>query len=214
MKKKDKATHWNKHEIWLGVLFALISVLIIFGTLIFGIGYSLREAQKTMDRNIADLKKQCQNYSDFLASDEAKSLIRLTEQTENVSETLALLDENRRQDYINSIFDIQRLDCILILDETLKPDDSLKPTGRHITAVTVYEEWATEVQSPAVRSILNQPKKVYSARIQHKSNTYDIAAVARTDADGIVFCAVRQNEDKLDHYYEPVRNLLRETRPD
>lgn len=208
MKKKDKATHWNKHEIWLGVLFVLISVLIIFGTLIFGIGYSLREAQKTMDRNIADLKKQCQNYSDFLASDEAKSLIRLTEQTENVSETLALLDENRRQDYINSIFDIQRLDCILILDETLKPDDSLKPTGRHITAVTVYEEWATEVQSPAVRSILNQPKKVYSARIQHKSNTYDIAAVARTDADGIVFCAVRQNEDKLDHYYEPVRNLL------
>ena len=71
-----------------------------------------------------------------------------------------------------------------------------------------YEEWATEVQSPAVRSILNQPKKIYSARIQHKSNTYDIAAAARTDADGIVFCAVRQNEEKLDHYYEPVRNLL------
>ena len=208
MKKKGKATHRNKREFWLGVLFALISVLMMFGTLIFGIGYSRREAQKTMDRNIADLKRQCQNYNDFLASDETKSLIRLTEQAEDVSETLALLDENRRQDYINSIFDSQRLACILVLDETLKPDDSLKPTGRHITAVPGYEEWATEVQNPAVRSILSQPKKIYSARIQHKDNIYDIAAVARTDADGIVFCAVRQNEEKLEHFYEPVRNLL------
>ena len=208
MKKKGKATHWNKREFWLGVLFAFISVLMMFGTLIFGIGYSRREAQKTMDRNIADLKRQCQNYNDFLASDEAKSLIRLTEQAENVSETLALLDENQRQGYINSILESQRLACILVLDETLKPDDSLKPTGRHMTAVTGYEEWATEVQNPAVRSILNQPKKIYSARIQHKGNTYDIAAVARTDAAGIVFCAVRQNEEKLEHFYEPVRNLL------
>ena len=37
MKKKGKATHRNKREFWLGVLFALISVLMLFGTLIFGI---------------------------------------------------------------------------------------------------------------------------------------------------------------------------------
>lgn len=36
MKKKGKVIHRNKREIWLGVFFALISVLMIFGTLIFG----------------------------------------------------------------------------------------------------------------------------------------------------------------------------------
>ena len=41
----------------------------MLGTLFFSIEYSRREAQKTMDRNIGDLKKQINDYNEFLAAE-------------------------------------------------------------------------------------------------------------------------------------------------
>ena len=188
----------------------------MLGTLFFGIGYSRREAQKTMDRNIGDLKKQINDYNEFLAADEVKSLIRLTEQAGDLSETLAMLDKNRRQEYIESIYESQRLSCILVLDENLNPDDCLKTARRNGTAGECYENWIEDVGSPAIKGVLEHPKKIYSARIRHEGATYDIAAVARTDEKGIVFCATRQADEKLELHFSPVRNLLarNETRLD
>ena len=76
------------------------------------------------------------------------------------------------------------------------------------TADECYESWIAELQSPAIKAISDHPKKVYSARIRHGGDNYDIAAVARTDAKGIVFCATRQADEKLELHYSPVRNLL------
>ena len=127
MKRKKERTSLQKHDVRFAILFTSIGVVLMLGTLFFGIGYSRREAQKTMDRNIGDLKKQINDYNEFLAADEVKSLIRLTEQAEDLSETLAMLDKNRRQEYIESIYERQRLSCIFVLDENLNPDDCQKP---------------------------------------------------------------------------------------
>ena len=208
MKQKTKRTPLQKHDISVAALIISIGALMMLGTLFFGIGYSRSEAQKTMDRNIGDLKKQINDYNEFLAADEVKSLIRLTEQAEDLSETLAMLDKNRRQEYIESIYESQRLSCILVLDETLNPDDCLKTARRNGTAGECYEHWMEEVESPAIKGVLDHPKKIYSARIRHEGATYDIAAVARTDAKGIVFCATRQADEKLELHHSPVRNLL------
>lgn len=208
MKQKTKRTPLQKRDIRFAVLIISIGALMMLGTLFFGIEYSRREAQKTMDRNISDLKKQINDYNEFLAADEVKSLIRLTEQAEDLSETLAMLDKNRRQEYIESIYESQRLSCIFVLDENLNPDDCLKTAGRNGTAGECYENWIEEVGSPAIKGVLEHPKKIYSARIRHEGATYDIAAVARTDEKGIVFCATSQADEKLELHYSPVRNLL------
>lgn len=208
MKQKTKRTPLQKHDIRVAALIISIGALMMLGTLFFSIEYSRREAQKTMDRNIGDLKKQINDYNEFLAADEVKSLIRLTEQAEDLSETLAMLDKNRRQEYIESIYESQRLSCILVLDENLNPDDCLKTARRNGTAGECYENWIEEVGSPAIKGVLEHPKKIYSARIRHEGATYDIAAVARTDEKGIVFCATRQADEKLELHYSPVRNLL------
>lgn len=208
MKRKKERTSLQKHDVRFAILFTSIGVVLMLGTLFFGIGYSRREAQKTMDRNIGDLKKQINDYNEFLAADEVKSLIRLTEQAEDLSETLAILDKNRRQEYIESVYESQRLSCILVLDENLNPDDCLKTARRNGTARECYENWIEEVESPAIKGVLEYPKKIYSARIRHEGATYDIAAVARTDEKGIVFCATRQADEKLELHYSPVRNLL------
>ena len=165
MKQKTKRTPLQKHDIRVAALIISIGALMMLGTLFFSIEYSRREAQKTMDRNIGDLKKQINDYNEFLAADEVKSLIRLTEQAEDLSETLAMLDKNRRQEYIESIYESQRLSCILVLDENLNPDDCLKTARRNGTAGECYENWIEEVGSPAIKGVLEHPKKIYSARI-------------------------------------------------
>ena len=206
----------QKHDIRVAVLIFSIGALMMLGTLFFSIEYSRREAQKTMDRNISDLKKQINDYNEFLAADEVKSLIRLTEKAESLSEALDMLDDGARQEYIERIYDSQRLSCILVLDENLNPDDFMKTVKSKGTADECFENWIAELQSPAIKAISDHPNKVYSARIRHSGDNYDIAAVARTDAKGIVFCATRQADKKLELHYSPVRNLLarNETRLD
>lgn len=216
MKQKTKRTPLQKHDIRVAVLVFSIGALMMLGTLFFSIEYSRREAQKTMDRNISDLKKQINDYNEFLAADEIKSLIRLTEKAESLSEALSMLDDGGRQEYIERIYDSQRLSCILVLDENLNPDNFMRTVKCNGTADECYEGWIAELQSPAIKAISDHPKKVYSARIRHSGDNYDIAAVARTDAKGIVFCATRQADAKLELHYSPVRNLLarNETRLD
>lgn len=208
MKQKTKRTPLQKHDIRVTALIASIGAIMMLGTLFFSIEYSRREAQKTMDRNISDLKKQINDYDEFLAADEVKSLIRLTEKAESLSEALAMLDDGGRQEYIERIYDSQRLSCILVLDENLNPDNFMRTVKCNGTADECYESWIAELQSPAIKAISDHPKKVYSARIRHGGDTYDIAAVARTDAKGIVFCATRQADEKLELHHSPVRNLL------
>lgn len=91
MKQKTKRTPLQKHDIRVTALIISIGAIMMLGTLFFSIEYSRREAQKTMDRNISDLKKQINDYNEFLAADEVKSLIRLTEKAESLSEALACL---------------------------------------------------------------------------------------------------------------------------
>lgn len=93
--------------------------------------------------------------------------------------------------------------CILILDETLMPD------SRIVTdKMGDYRVWKEYILNPSVSSLLTFPKKIFSARITHEGQTYDIAAAARKDAKGVIFCAMRQESDKLMAHYTPVKNLL------
>ena len=101
MKQKTKRTPLQKHDIRVTALIASIGAIMMLGTLFFGIEYSRREAQKTMDRNISDLKKQINDYNEFLAADEVKSLIRLTEQAEDLSEVSDYEGEKLTQKEIN-----------------------------------------------------------------------------------------------------------------
>ncbi len=185
------------------VLFILVGIALMLGTLLYGVKYSQADAQNTMDENISDLKKQINDYNDFLALDEVKSLTRLTDKAEDISKTLAVLDKSKWKEYIETIYDSQRLSCILVLDEDLNPIEGCVATGES------YDDWSTELQSAAVAGVLEHPKKLYSARLSRDgSGTYDIAVVTRTDENGVVFCAAQQTDENLELNYSAVKNLL------
>lgn len=183
-------------------LLILVGIALFAGALCFGIPYSLNSAHDAMERNIGDLKKQCGDYSDFLATDETKSLVRLTEQAEGIGTDLTLLAENVRNDFLKQYCNSQRLDCVLLLDGNLKPDLVYSPIAMH------YGDWKDEIELSAVSAILDMPKKIYAARIKKDGLTYDIAAAARQDKKGLVFCVLRQSDESLGFHRSSVRNLL------
>ena len=192
----------NRTEI-IATAIIFLGVVIMAIALYFGTADSLNTAQNTMERHISDLKKQCNDYDEFLTSDKVKSLMRLTEQAGDLGDTLALLPDKAKSEYLTVFMESQRLACILILDETLMPD------SRIVTdKMGDYRVWKEYILNPSVSSLLTFPKKIFSARITHEGQTYDIAAAARKDAKGVIFCAMRQESDKLMAHYTPVKNLL------
>lgn len=184
------------------ILLVSVGIIILSGTLYFSVSYSLNTVQSTMKRNISDLKKQCGSYSDFLAADEVKSLFHLTERAEGLGVSLPMIEKKERNNFLKNFFDCQRLDCVLILDGNLNPDSSYPSIGMS------YGDWKDEIKSPSVQAVLSFPKKIYSARVKYNGATYDIAAAARKDKKGVVFCAALQNDENLKFHYSPVRSLL------
>lgn len=200
-RRTDRRSRSRTEIIATAIIF--LGVVIMAIALYFGTADSLNTAQNTMERHISDLKKQCNDYDEFLTSDKVKSLMRLTEQAEDLGDTLALLPDEEKSEYLTVFMESQRLACILILDETLMPD------SRIVTDKTGdYRVWKEYILNPSVSSLLTFPKKIFSARITHEGQTYDIAAAARKDAKGVIFCAMRQESDKLMAHYTPVKNLL------
>lgn len=180
----------------------LIGIVILFITLHFCLSHGVKTTLATMQQNISDLKEQCRNYDDFSSADEAKSLVRLSEQAEDLAETLALLSEKEKQRYVNTFLDSQRLDCVLLLD------GSMRPETQYDSGDMRYKDWKEVLSSSAVTTVLAHPKKIYTERLNLNGELYDIAAAAREDAEGIVFCAVLQDSAKLLQYYSSVQNLL------
>ena len=177
-------------------------VLIMLATLYFGVINSKAEARKAAEKDIADLKKQCNYYDDFLSADEVKSLSRLAEQIENIADVLDIMSESERSRFLQRYIGNDRVSCILILDEDLKPDSD------YPEVMACYNEWSAEVSESAIADIIRCPRKIYSARIKHDNRTYDIAATARKDKTGVVFSAVLQNDEDLEQSYDSVRSLL------
>ena len=84
MKTSDNSKRPPKQTVLLFVVLISVGITVMLITLYFSMTFGLNAAQKTLNRNVDDLKKQCNEYIDFLTADEAKSLVRLTEQAEDI----------------------------------------------------------------------------------------------------------------------------------
>ena len=184
------------------LIIVLVGIILLPGTLYLSVTYCLNNVRGAMERNINDIKKQCSYYIDFLAADEAKSLIHMTEYADSIGSITTYIPENERNSALGKYSGTQRVDCILMLDENLTPDKAYSQIGMS------YEKWVNEIKTPAITSVLENPKMIYSARVKHNGKIFDIVATARRDKKGVVFCAKMQESDKLKFHYSSVRNLL------
>ena len=107
----------NKY-IW--VLMLVLGVFVMAVTALIGGNSSIRDAQQTAQRTLQYLQNQCISYRDIVAADRLKSLVRLTEQAQEVAEREGMVGQNRSNEELARYAQRQRVTCVLVLDKDLE----------------------------------------------------------------------------------------------
>lgn len=134
----------------------------------------------------ATLKQQCASYDKLVVADRTKSLFRLTDTMKELSTRFAedpgIVDDK----YLEKCVDGLRISGISLLDEDLK----LEASG--YTRPFREKDWEKSSLAKSILDIVSHPSKIFAERIEQDGNYYDVCAVARKDAPGIVVGYYRQ----------------------
>ena len=191
----------NKKNLFLvnSVLLGIAAVAIFY--FIGGIA-DINNAERYFKTAMEHLKQQCLSYDEILASDKAKSLIRLTEQAKEVSFDIDIskdfLNENNMKEYA----DEQRLTGIILIDENYNVSAECGMTGLSC------KDWEKYIKKSSVRDVMEYSKKIYCDRVDLNGDVYDIAAVPRMDKKGIIFCYKYQAAEITAINQASIENLL------
>ena len=146
-----------------------------------------REAQTTIEESFAFVKAQLVKYDNYASNDKAKSLVRLMDKADEAARVLR--DEpGFGVDGLEKYAREQRLDGILVLDRQLNTVMETEFDG------DTRARWQSVIESANVASIVDYPVKSYMTRVQLEGETYDVAAVARRDAKGIVLAYTSKHD--------------------
>lgn len=185
----------NKY-IW--VLMLVLGVFVMAVTALIGGNSSIRNAQQTAQRTLQYLQNQCISYRDIVAADRLKSLVRLTEQAQEVAEREGMVGQNRSNEELARYAQRQRVTCVLVLDKDLEIEFS---SGADM-------DWSDYYTNEAIRSIMDYPEKIFARRLTRDGAVYDIAAVARVENPGVVFCVRLQSNTIIASYHASIESLL------
>lgn len=185
----------NKY-IW--VLMLVLGVFVMAVTALIGGNSSIRNAQQTAQRTLQYLKEQCISYRDTVAADRIKSLVRLTEQAQEVAEREGMLGQSRSNEELARYAQRQRVSCVLVLDKDLEIEFS---SGADM-------DWSDYYTNEAIRSVMDYPEKIFARRLTRDGAMYDIAAVARIEKPGVIFCVRLQSSTTIASYRASIESLL------
>lgn len=179
------------------LLMLAVGLAAVAATALVGIYLGRRDAQRTMDRTVHYLERQCVTYREIIVADEVKSLVRLTEQAAELATSGVLLPGIWTDEYLEDYAQRQRMTDVLVLDGELKPEFACGEG-----------EWRDLYTGSAIAAIRQYPEKIFSQRLTRNGKFYDIAAVARQDAPGVIFCARQRRTGELAAYQSSVESLL------
>lgn len=183
-------------------MIAVIGVIVLLTGFLIGMQTCLIKARKTYGVTVKYLKNQCRDYNNFLETDRAKSLFRITEQADNIGRTLEILPDNTQYEWIKEYTATQRLSTVILTDENLNTETEYTFSGIGAKELTEH------IPHDSVKQIAEYPVKIYSERIYINGGIYDIAAAARHDKKGVVLCFRLQNGVSMQNYYSSARRLL------
>ena len=185
----------NKY-IW--VLMLVLGVFVMAFTALIGGDSSIRNAQQTAQRTLQYLKEQCISYRDTVAADRIKSLVRLTEQAQEVAEREGMVGQSRSNEELARYAQRQRVSCVLVLDKDLEIEFS---SGADM-------DWSDYYTNEAIRSVMDYPEKIFARRLTRDGAMYDIAAVSRVESPGVIFCVRLQSSTIIASYRASIESLL------
>ena len=170
-------------------LFLLALVVVGIGVFVLFTNIDRAMLRKTLDETFTFVETRLHLYEVDAANDRVKSLTRLQDKTAALRDEMTMKDDFTPSD-LNAFADTQRLTGVLVLDGEMQLEMQSTLDGN------AMQLWKQQLQSDYVRDILDYPQKSYTAHIDQDGVLYDFAALARTDAPGILIVyALKSSED-------------------
>ena len=183
-------------------LFLLALVVVGIGVFVLFTNIDRAMLRKTLDETFTFVETRLHLYEVDAANDRVKSLTRLQDKTAALRDEMVMKDDFTPSD-LNAFADVQRLTGVLVLDGEMQLEMQSTLDGN------AMQLWKQQLQSDYVRDILDYPQKSYAAHIEQDGELYDFAALARTDAPGLLVAYVQKSSedagdltagDLLDHF--------------
>ncbi len=183
-------------------LFLLALVVVGIGVFVLFTNIDRAMLRKTLDETFTFVEMRLHLYEVDAANDRVKSLTRLQDKTAALRDEMVMKDDFTPSD-LNAFADVQRLTGVLVLDGEMQLEMQSTLDGN------AMQLWKQQLQSDYVRDILDYPQKSYAAHIEQDGELYDFAALARTDAPGLLVAYVKKSSedagdltagDLLDHF--------------
>ena len=188
MRKKRRSSK----TIYIGI--AIAGLLSLLGMTLIGANSAIHTAERTLQY----LREQCISYQDIIAADRVKSLVRLTEQVQELTDRDRLKGRERSNEELAEYAQQQRISCVLVLNDALEP----------VYSCGVDMDWSDLYTNESVSDVMQYPEKIFARRLTRDGVVYDVAAAARTVEPGMVFCVRRQSSAVIASYYASVERLL------
>lgn len=194
MRKKRRT---NK-TIYIGIAIAIAGLLSLLGMALIGANSAVHTAERTAERTLQYLRDQCISYQDIIAADRVKSLVRLTEQAQELTDRDRLKGRARSNEGLAEYAQQQRISCVLVLNDALEP----------VYSCGVDMDWSDLYTDESVSNVMQYPEKIFARRLTRDGVVYDVAAAARTVEPGMVFCVRRQSSAVIASYHASIESLL------
>lgn len=186
----------SSKTIYIGI--AIAGLLSLLGMTLIGANSAVHNAERTAERTLQYLREQCISYQDIIAADRVKSLVRLTEQVQELTDRDRLKGRERSNEGLAEYAQQQRISCVLVLNDALEP----------VYSYGVDMDWSDLYTNESVSDVMQYPEKIFARRLTRDGVVYDVAAAARTVEPGMVFCVRRQSSAVIASYYASVERLL------
>ena len=178
-----------RRYIWLPFLMGVLLGIVCF---VVFTGYDRMKIEKIADETLDFMQDRVKKYDDYKNNDKVKSLYRLADKTLELDQRLEEKDADQ-EELVERYMKDQRLDGVLLIDENLNCVYQAEDVGKMDTF------WQEQMSEPAVKNMLEQPRKTYITRLDKEGENYDFAVVSRTDGKGLIAAYIEKEKSMEDN---------------
>lgn len=182
------------------VLVAALILMVASGTLV---AYAeVHRTAQLASSTMQSLKQQCISFNRLVAADRTKSLYWLSDMMLDLSEDLKRDPSLATDDYLEAYVDNLRLSGVALLNE----NGILEASG--YTRQFREVDWKNSPVGSQFADIATYPKKIYTEQVEVDGEYYDVCALAREDAPGILLGFYQQPSGLITGMEEDLKSLL------
>ena len=185
------------------ILTALLGICVVSTSAFYLFQTKKDEAETKLVKIVSYVKVQCSTYTHYNEASESKSLLRTIESCRQLQTNIQnanFVDETFLKDNLSTLW----MDGILVLDENGNIESSYSTDDAILKRVYKY------ISKDIILDYMDYPERTYSQRIELEDGSHlDVAACARSDAQGMVVTYYYTSPDFAQNYNLTIQNLLK-----